>query len=88
MVVGYCLTVWLRLVTSVVRVAIVIRWLPVIAAAPNFTGLHPVTRSPAPSTTADTLTSLGSTGMSLLSYSRPPRYITSAESEVSQRCWP
>ncbi len=38
-----------------------IRWLPVIAAAPNFTGLHPVTGSPAPSTTADALTTLRST---------------------------
>ena len=60
---GYCLTAWLRLVTSVLRVAIVIRWLPVIAAAPILTGPHPVTRSPTPSTTADTLISLRSTGM-------------------------
>src|SRR5712691_11198906 len=60
---GYSLTAWLRLVTWVSRVAIVIRWLPTIAAAPILTGLHPVTTSPAPSTTADTLTSLPSTGL-------------------------
>ena len=67
-VAGYLAAAWLRLVTSVLRVAIVIRSLPTIAAAPILTGEeeHPVTTRPAPSTTADTLISLRSTGMSLL----------------------
>src|SRR6185437_14353426 len=56
------LTVWLRLVTSVSSVAIVIRSLPTIAAEPSLTGLHAVTTRPAPNATADTLISLRSTG--------------------------
>src|SRR6185437_5743386 len=56
------LTVWLRLVTSVSSVAIVIRSLPTIAAAPSLTGLHAVTTRPAPKMTADTETSLRNTG--------------------------
>ncbi len=70
-VLGYCLAASFRLVTSVLRVATVIRWLPTIAAAPILTGEHPVTTRPAPSTTADTLISLRSTGMSLLTLCQP-----------------
>src|SRR5580704_4336495 len=64
---GYCLAVtvaaWLRSVTSVPRVAIEIRWLPTIAAAPILSGVtaQPVTASPAPITTADAHRSLRST---------------------------
>src|SRR5689334_5645458 len=63
---GWILRYLLRLVTSLSRVATVIRWSPTIAAAPILTGPHPVTTSPAPSTRADTLMSLRSTAMSFL----------------------
>src|SRR5580693_1380789 len=63
---GYFAAAWLRLVTSVSRVAIVIRWLPTIAAAPIFTGAHAATAKPTPTTTADALISLRSTAPSLL----------------------
>src|ERR1700730_10316093 len=64
--VGYCAAAGLRLVPSVPRVAIVIRWWPTIAAAPIFTGEHAATAKPAPTTTADALISLRSTALSLL----------------------
>ncbi len=64
--VGYCAAAWLRLVTSVSRVAIVIRWLPTIAAAPIFTGEHAAAARPTPITMADALISLRSTALSLL----------------------
>ena len=72
-VAGYCLAASLRLVTSVLRVAIVIRSLPTIAAAPILTGEG--TRLPhgqaRADTTADTLISLRSTGVSLLTLCLP-----------------
>src|SRR3984957_1549832 len=66
MMVGYFAAAWLRLMVSVSRVAIVIRWLPTIAAAPIFTGEHAATAKPTPATTADALISLRSTALSLL----------------------
>jgi hypothetical protein len=62
----YGRAVWLRLVASVSRVAIVIAWSPTMAAAPNLTGAHPASTKPAPSTTADVVTSLRSTAPRLL----------------------
>ena len=63
---GYCAAAWLRLVTAVSRVAIVIRSSPTIAAAPIFTGEHAATARPTPITMADALISLRSTALSLL----------------------
>src|SRR5450755_1287464 len=69
---GESFAVWLRLVTSVSRVAMVSRWLPTTAAAPILTGEHPASRRPAPSTAADTLTSRASTGLFPLITLLPP----------------
>src|ERR1035441_3216161 len=69
---GESLAAWPRLVTSVSRVAMVIRWLPTIAAAPILTGEHPATRRPAPSTAADTLTRPASTRLFPLITLLPP----------------